>query len=70
MANQHPKARRPSDKDLKTNPGIGTSKGTIKGGDVLDREGPGGDSTFEGDVESDVTRQGGIDANQTGRTDK
>lgn len=60
MANQHPKARRPSDKDLKTNPGIGTSKGTIKGGD----------STFEGDVESDVTRQGGIDANQTGRTNK
>lgn len=70
MANQHPKTRRPTDKDLKQNPGIGTSKGTIRGGDILDEEGLDGDNTFEGDVENDVTRQGGLDPNQTGRTNK
>ena len=31
---KHPKSRVPSDRDLKQNPGIGTSKGTIKGGDA------------------------------------
>ena len=66
MSGRHPKTHRPSDKDLHQNPGIGTSKGTIKGGDdSLD-----GDNTFEGDVENDVTPQGGIDPDQTGRTNK
>jgi hypothetical protein len=70
MSNLHPKTKRPSDKDLRQNPGIGASKGTIKGGDILDEEPLDGDNTFEGDVENDVTPQGGIDPNQTGRTNK
>ena len=70
MSSRHPKPHRVTDKDLKANPGIGTSKGTIKGGDILDEEGLDGQNTFEGDVENDVTRQGGIDPEQTGRTNK
>jgi len=70
MSNLHPKTKRPSDKDLRQNPGIGTSKGTIKGGDLLDEEPLDGDNTFEGDVENDVTPQGGVDPGQTGRTNK
>ena len=71
MANQHPKTQTPSDKDLRQNPGIATSRGTIKGGDILDEdESLDGDNTFKGDVENDVTAQGGIDPNRTGRTNK
>jgi hypothetical protein len=68
--NLHPKTRIPSDKDLKRNPGIGASKGTIKGGEVLEDEALDGDSTFEGDVENDTTAQGGINPRQTGRTNE
>ena len=32
---RHPKWKKPSDADLANNPGIGTSKGTIKEGDEL-----------------------------------
>lgn len=71
MTNRHPKTQRPSDKDLQENPGIGTSKGTIKGGQTLDEdESLDGDNTFEGDIENDVTPQGGIDPDQTGRTNR
>lgn len=71
MTSRHPKTSRPTDKDLKENPGIGASKGTIKGGEILDDdESLDGDNTFEGDVENDVTRQGGINPDQTGRTNK
>jgi len=71
MANQHPKTQTPSDKDLRQNPGIGTSRGTIKGGDILDAdESLDGDNTFKGDVKNDVTAQGGVDPNRTGRTNK
>ena len=70
MTSKHPKTETPSDKDLRENPGIGTFKGTIKGGDILDEEGTGGDNTFEGDVENDVTQQGGVNPDQTGRTNK
>jgi hypothetical protein len=71
MANQHPKTQTPSDKDLRQNPGIGTSRGTIKGGDILDEdESLDGDNTFKGDVENDVTAQGGVGPNRTGRTNK
>ena len=64
--NKHPKTTMPSDADLKRNPGIGTSKGTIKQGEIeLD-----GDNTFEGDVENDTTAGGGINPRQTGRTNK
>jgi hypothetical protein len=68
---KHPKSRVPSDRDLKQNPGIGTSKGTIKAGDILDEdESLDGDSTFTGDVENDATPQGGANPDQTGRTNK
>ncbi|MVA37402.1 hypothetical protein [Agrobacterium vitis] len=71
MTNQHPKTEKPSDKDLRQNPGIGASKGTIKSGEILDEDQSlDGDNTFEGDVENDVTAQGGIDPLQTGRTNK
>ncbi len=70
MSNLHPKTRKPNDKDLKQNPGIGASKGTIKGGDILDEEPLDGDNTFEGDVESDVNRVGGVNPRRTGRTNK
>ncbi len=71
MANQHPKTQTPSDKDLRQNPGIGTSRGTIKSGDILDEdESLDGDNTFKGDVENDVNPQGSVDPNRTGRTNK
>lgn len=71
MGTQHPKTRRPTDKDLRDNPGIGASKGTIRGGDLLDEgEELDGDNTFEGDVENDVTPQGGVNPDQTGRTNR
>ncbi|MBE7185865.1 MAG: hypothetical protein INR68_15820 [Methylobacterium mesophilicum] len=65
--NEHPKTTRPSDKDLRDNPGIGASKGTAKIGDddVLD-----GENTFTGDVESDASRANRIDPHKTGRTNK
>ena len=51
MADQHFKTKRPTDKDLKENPGIGSSKGTTDGGELLeDNGGLDGDNTFEGDV--------------------
>jgi hypothetical protein len=64
--NKHLKPRRPSDLDLGMDPGIGSSKGTFKEGDELDE----GANTFEGDVESDVSPQGGIDKRQKIRTNK
>ncbi|MBM2710031.1 hypothetical protein JQK88_02035 [Mesorhizobium caraganae] len=62
---RHPKW--PSDADLANNPGIGTSKGTIKEGDELDLE---GENTIEGDVENDTTTAGGINPRQKMRTNK
>jgi hypothetical protein len=51
MPGKHPKSKQPSDIDLKRNPGIGTSKGTIKEGEAdLD-----GENTFEGDIGNDTT---------------
>lgn len=50
--------------DLQRNPGIGTSAGTdIEDHDLLE-----GESTFEGDVLNDSTREGGVDPDQRGRT--
>lgn len=62
---KHPKTDHPSDRDLRDDPGIGSSKGT-------DRDDPriGGDNTFEGDVLNDTTPQGGVDPDQRGRTNK
>lgn len=65
MADKHPKTKKPTDKDLKENPGIGSSPGTGRYGDRLD-----GDNTFEGDVENDTTPQGGVDPDRRGRTNK
>jgi hypothetical protein len=62
---KHPKTHRPTDADLRGNPGIGSSKGTAQEGDVLD-----GDTTFEGDVMNDATPEGGVDPRQTGRTNR
>ena len=62
---KHPKTHRPTDADLRRNPGIGSSKGTEREGDVLD-----GDTTFEGDVMNDVTPEGGVDPDRTGRTNR
>lgn len=61
---QQPKPARPSDADLRGNPGIGSSKGQTRD-DALD-----GESTFEGDVLNDTTPSGGIDPRQTGRTNR
>ena len=48
---KHNKGKFPSDADLSNNPGIGTSKGTIKEGDDLALE---GENTIEGDIEDDI----------------
>ena len=52
--------------DLETNPGIGQSKGTTIAGE--DPSIAAGDNTVEGDVENDVTRSGGVDPDQRGRS--
>lgn len=60
-----PGAVKPQD-DLERNPGINSSKGmTMAGAEPEDIE---ADSTFEGDVANDVNDAGGIDPNQSGRT--
>ncbi|MBP2236934.1 hypothetical protein J2Z31_003448 [Sinorhizobium kostiense] len=64
---KHPKTHRPSDKDLKEDPGIGQSKG-IRG--PSDYERLKRDSTAEGDVANDATVQGGANPAQRGRTNK
>ncbi|CDX30204.1 conserved hypothetical protein [Mesorhizobium sp. SOD10] len=64
--NQHPKSKKPSDADMTNDPGIGTSKGTIKEGDELEH----GENTVEGDVENDTTSAGGINPRQKVRTNK
>lgn len=59
--------RPPDDRDR--DPGIGTSKGTF----ARDKAGPEeieGDHTFEGDVMNDATREGGVDPDQQGRTNR
>jgi hypothetical protein len=80
MSNKHPKTTtdresglgadvpRPPD-DLERNPGIGTSKGvhTATGVAPEDLE---ADNTVEGDVMNDTTQTGGVNPNQTGRTNK
>lgn len=67
---KHPKAEPgnvPRD-DLEDNPGIGTSRGLGPG--KADPQEIEGDSTFEGDVENDTTREGGVDIGQRGRTNR
>jgi hypothetical protein len=64
---KHPKWKKPSDADLRHNPGIGTSKGMIKEGEELELE---GENTIEGDVENDTHALGGINPRQKMRTNK
>jgi hypothetical protein len=67
-SNAHPKTTTPTDADLAGNPGIGSSKGTTISGQ--DPEIAEADSTFEGDVENETTREGGVDPNHVGRTNR
>ena len=66
---KHRKSIRPPRDDLKTNPGIGTSKGSKMAGadDALEVEGV---NTEEGDVLNDTTPLGGVDPRQRGRTNR
>jgi hypothetical protein len=63
----HFKTRKPSDKDLKQDPGIGRSRGIIL---PEEDESLQAHNTVEGDVANDTTPQGGIDPKQRGRTNK
>ena len=67
-SSKQPKTSVPTNADLKGNPGIGTSKGTTMSGE--DPNAIAADSTFEGDVESETTREGGVDPDHVGRTNK
>lgn len=66
--NKHLKTATPTDADLKGNPGIGESKGTTMSG--LDPALIEADSTIEGDVGNETTREGGVDPNHLGRRNK
>lgn len=66
-SNAHPKTDTPSDKDLRENPGIGGSKGTIKAGDDVIED---GENTFEGDTGNDADYSHGVNPNHMGRTNK
>jgi hypothetical protein len=65
----HPKTRHPSDLDLKRNPGIGQ---TTRGIDQKEMtfEDEEADSTVEGDVMNETRRDGGINPNHRGRTNR
>ena len=70
MTGKHPKTK-PEDRprsDLDVDPGIGSSKGTTMSGE--DPRNLDGGSTFEGDVMNQTSREGGVDPDQTGRTNK
>ena len=64
-SNKHVKSARPSDADLRGDPGIGSTRGTEQEDGELE-----GENTFEGDVLNDTTPAGGINPRQTGRTNK
>lgn len=70
-SSKHPKtdARdNPFRDDLERNPGIGQSKGTFATGEPPDSLAA--NSTTEGDIENETTRQGGINPNKLGRTNR
>jgi hypothetical protein len=68
--NKHPKTQ-PKDRprsDLDIDPGIGRSKGASMTGEdprIVD-----GGSTMEGDVENETNREGGVDPDHRGRTNR
>jgi hypothetical protein len=53
---KHQKTKKPTDKDLKENPGIGQSAG-LRSSQDTDLE---GENTFEGDTDNNTDRWGGI----------
>lgn len=64
---RHDKTEKPSDKDLRINPGIGQSKGLNRftgDDDIL------GEATEEGDVSNETTPNGGVDPAHRGRVNK
>ena len=65
---QHPHVHKPNDQDLKGNPGIGQSSGMNNKTTTFEDEA--GENTVEGDVLNDTRRDGSIDPNQRGRTNK
>ena len=67
-SNKHPKTRTPTDRDLKSDPGIGRSKGQYRQG-TSGLPIP-GENTFEGDVMNDADRTGAVDPDKTGRTNR
>lgn len=67
MTSKHDKTKRPSDKDLKVNPGIGQSTGLQSAQDAEDLE---GDNTFEGDTANNTNRAGGINPKDRPRANR
>ena len=65
---KHPKTDTPNDLDLKVDPGIGRSRGAIKSREP--EEALDGENTFEGDIGNDTRKDGSIDPDQRGRTNK
>jgi hypothetical protein len=66
--NKHPKTATPTDADLKGNPEIGQTRGTTMAGappDLIE-----GESTVEGDVQNETNRDGSVDPNHLGRTNR
>jgi hypothetical protein len=63
---RHSKLKTPSDKDLRSNPMIGGSKGaTLAGATPDDLEDSQGVNTIEGDLENDPNATGGIDKSES-----
>ena len=62
---RHSKMKTPSDRDLRTNPMIGGSKGANLAGASPDLEDSQGVNTIEGDLENDPNAAGGIDKSES-----
>jgi hypothetical protein len=63
---RHSKLKRPSDRDIQSNPMIGGSKGaTLAGATPDDLEEMQGVNTIEGDLENDPNATGGIDKSES-----
>ena len=63
---RHSKLKTPSDRDLRSNPMIGGSKGArLAGASPDDLEDLQGVNTIEGDLENDTNAMGGIDKSET-----
>lgn len=65
MTSKHDGPKKPTDKDLKENPGIGQSAGlrSPEEADLLE-----GENTFEGDTDNRTGRLGGVDPHDRQRS--